>query len=199
MIAELRGRLAHKHADRAVIDVGGVGYEVFISLNTFYRLPELGEPLRVLTHTHVREDALQLYGFLDHEEKSLYLLLTGVSGIGPRLAMNILSGTPFAELQEALETEDLARLVAIPGVGKKTAERMIVELRDKLVKLAKTRAADGGTPAPVGRSIEAEAVSALVNLGYRRPEAETAAKAVVAGGATTLEDVIRGSLKRLSG
>jgi Holliday junction DNA helicase RuvA len=199
MIAELRGRLAHKHADRAVIDVGGVGYEVFISLNTFYRLPELGEPLRVLTHTHVREDALQLYGFLDHEEKSLYLLLTGVSGIGPRLAMNILSGTAFAELQEALETEDLARLVAIPGVGKKTAERMIVELRDKLVKLAKTRAAESGAPAPVARSIEAEAVSALVNLGYRRPEAETAAKAVVAGGATTLEDVIRGSLKRLSG
>lgn len=198
MIAELRGLVAHKHADRAVIDVGGVGYEVFISLNTFYRLPEVGGSVRVVVHTHVREDALQLFGFLDHEEKSLFLLLTGVSGIGPRLAMNILSGTPFAELQEALETEDLGRLVAIPGVGRKTAERMLVELRDKLAKLAKARAADG-TPAPAARSVEAEAVSALVNLGYRRPEAETAAKAVAAAGAASLEDVIRGALKRLSG
>lgn len=197
MIAELRGHLARKHADRAVLDVGGVGYEVFVSLNTFYRLPEIGEPLRLVIHTHVREDALQLYGFLDHEEKSLFLLLTGVSGIGPRLALNILSGTPLAELLEALEAEDLARLVAIPGIGKKTAERMIVELRDKLAKARLTGGAEPG--AAPARGVEAEAVSALVNLGYRRPEAEKAAKAMAASGAATLEDVIRGALKRLSG
>ncbi len=197
MIAELRGHLAHKHADRAVLDVGGVGYEVFVSLNTFYRLPEIGEPLRLVIHTHVREDALQLYGFLDQEEKSLFLLLTGVSGIGPRLALNILSGTPLAELLEALEAEDLARLVAIPGIGKKTAERMIVELRDKLAKARLTGGAEAG--AAPARGVEAEAVSALVNLGYRRPEAEKAAKAMAASGAATLEDVIRGALKRLSG
>jgi len=196
MIAELRGHLAHKSADRAVVDVGGVGYEIFISLNTFYRLPDPGEPLRVITHTHVREDALQLFGFLDREEKSLFLLLTSVSGIGPRLAMNILSGPPFTELQEALEAGDLARLVAIPGVGKKTAERLVVELRDKMPK---TRADAAYEAAATVRGVEAEAVSALVNLGYRRNEAEKAAKAVAAAGAANLEEVIRGALKRLSG
>ncbi len=194
MIAELRGRLAHKHADRAVVDVGGVGYEVLISLNTFYRLPEVGSEVRVIVHTHVREDALLLFGFLDAEEKALFLLLTGVSGIGPRLAMNILSGTPFTELRSALEDDDVARLVAIPGVGKKTAERMLVELRDKLPR---TRADAGRTVAAGG--VEAEAVSALVNLGYRRNEAEKAATAVASAGASNLEDVIRGALKKLSG
>lgn len=196
MIAELRGHLAHKASDRAVIDVGGVGYEVFISLNAFYRLPEVGDPVRVLTHTHVRDDALQLFGFLDAEEKATFLLLTGVSGIGPRLAMNILSGGPLAEFQSALEAGDVARLVALPGVGKKTAERMVVELRDKV-----GQARSAGSVATVGvpRSAEGEAVSALVNLGYRRAEAEKAAAAVVALGAESLEDILRAALVKLSG
>jgi len=196
MIAELRGAVAHKHADRAVIDVGGVGYEVHISLNTFYRLPEPGGQVRVLTHTHVREDALQLFGFLDAEEKSVFLLLTSVSGIGPRLAMNILSGGPLAAFSEALEAGDVARLVAIPGVGKKTAERMVVELRDKIPR---SRSEASAASSSIDRGIEAEAVSALVNLGYRRAEAEKAAQTILAAGDPSLEEVIRGALKKLSG
>lgn len=196
MIAELRGRLAQKSSDRVVIDVGGVGFDVCVSLNTFYRMPDAGDAVRVLTHTHVREDAIQLFGFLDGEEKSLFLLLTSVAGIGPRLAMNILSGGPLADFQAALEEGDVARLVAIPGVGKKTAERMVVELRDKIPR---TRARSDAE-VPVRRGVEDEAVSALVNLGYRRSEAEKAAAAMLAaGGEVGLEDVIRGALKRLSG
>lgn len=196
MIAELRGILSFKSPERAVVDVHGIGFEVATSLNTFYALPEPGSPVRLLTHTHVREDALQLFGFLDREEKSLFLLLQSVAGIGPKLALNILSGTPFASLLDALEAGDLGRLVAIPGVGKKTAERMVVELRDKV---AKARIDTGVSEPTLGRGIEAEAVSALVNLGYRRNEAEKAAKAVLATGASDLEEVIRGALKRLSG
>ncbi len=196
MIAELRGTLAAKAPDRSIVDVHGIGFEVATSLNTFYALPEPGSPVRLLVHTHVREDALQLFGFLDREEKNLFLMLQSVSGIGPKLALNILSGTPFAALLDALEAGDLGRLVAIPGVGKKTAERLVVELRDKVGKAR----VDGGASEPsLGRGIEVEAVSALVNLGYRRNEAEKAAKAVLAAGAGDLEEVIRGALKRLSG
>src|SRR5512139_2168186 len=124
MIAQLAGALAQKSPDHLIIDVQGVGYQVFVSLNAFYRLPEPGDRVSLLIHTHVREDALQLYGFLDREEKDLFQLLLGISGIGPRLAINILSGTPARELKEALEAGDLVRLTAIPGVGKKTAERL---------------------------------------------------------------------------
>src|SRR5207245_11060357 len=137
----------------------------FVSLNSFYRLPEPGNPVRLLIHTHVREDALNLYGFLEREEKDLFLLLLGVSGIGPRLALNILSGTPSHELEGALEAGDLGRLVAIPGVGKKTAERLVVELRDKIKVAKAARGADGGREAS---GMEAEAISALITLGYRR-------------------------------
>lgn len=196
MIAELRGKLATKSPERIVVDVQGVGYEVLVPLNTFYQLPEVGGEAHLLIHTHVREDTFQLFGFLEPAEKSLFLLLTSVSGIGPRLGLNILSGLPFAELQEALEEGDLARLVAIPGVGKKTAERMILELRDKA---AKARTEAGVDRAPAARNIEAEAVSALVNLGYRRGDAERAAKAMASAGASDLEEVIRGALKKLSG
>src|SRR5438445_8623619 len=136
MIAQLAGALAYKSPEHLVVDVQGVGYQVYVSLNAFYRLPEPGDPVCLLIHTHVRDDALQLYGFLEREEKDLFLLLTSVSGIGPRLALNILSGTPSHELEDALEAGDLVRLVAIPGVGKKTAERLVVELRDK-IKLVK--------------------------------------------------------------
>ncbi len=195
MIAQLAGALAYKSPEHLVVDVQGVGYQVFVSLNSFYRLPEPGDRVHLLIHTHVREDALQLYGFFDREEKDLFLLLTGVSGIGPRLAMNILSGTPTQELEDAIETGDLVRLVAIPGIGKKTAERLVVELRDKIKAVKGARASDGGRRAT---GLEAEAVSALVNLGYRRTEAEHAVKAACAAGAASLEAVIRGALTRVS-
>jgi Holliday junction DNA helicase RuvA len=196
MIAQLAGSLAHKSPEHLVLDVGGVGYQVFVSLNSFYRLPETGERVQLLIHTHVREDAMQLYGFVDREEKELFTLLLGVSGIGPRLALNILSGTPSQELEEAIEAGDLVRLVAIPGVGKKTAERLIVELRDKVKLVKAARGAENGRRAT---GLEAEAVSALVNLGYRRTEAERAVKTACAAGASDLEAVIRTALRRVSG
>ena len=194
MIAQLAGALAYKSPEHLVVDVHGVGYQVLVSLNSFYRLPEPDHPVRLFIHTHVREDALQLYGFIDREEKQLFLLLTSVSGIGPRLALNILSGTPSHELLDALEAGDLVRLVAIPGVGKKTAERLVLELRDK-INLVRVARADGERPVT---GLEAEAVSALVNLGYRRNEAERAVKAAVATGASEIEAVIRTALKRVS-
>ena len=194
MIAQLAGSLEYKSPEHLVVDVHGVGYHVLVSLNSFYRLPEAGDPVRLLIHTHVREDALQLYGFIDREERELFLLLTSVSGIGPRLALNILSGTSTTELLEALEAGDLVRLVAIPGVGKKTAERLVLELRDKINLVRSAHAADGARPAT---GLEAEAVSALVNLGYRRNEAERAVKVACAAGANDLERVIRDALKRV--
>jgi Holliday junction DNA helicase RuvA len=194
MIAQLAGALAHKSPEHIIVDVQGVGYQVFVSLNSFYRLPEPGNRVDLLIHTHVREDALQLYGFMDRQEKDLFQLLIGISGIGPRLGLNILSGMRADELQEALEAGDLARLVAIPGVGKKTAERLVLELRDK-VKLLK--GARDGSDGRRTTGVEAEAVSALVNLGYRRNEAERAVKAACAAGAVDLETVIRSALKRV--
>jgi Holliday junction DNA helicase RuvA len=167
---------------------------VFVSLNSFYRLPDPGQPVQLLIHTHVREDALLLYGFVDREEKELFLLLTGVSGIGPRLAMNILSGRPTQELEEAIEAGDLGRLVAIPGIGKKTAERLVLELRDKVKVVKSTRAPETAQRAT---ALEAEAISALVNLGYRRMEADRAVKAACAAGAASLEAIIRSALTRV--
>lgn len=195
MIAQLHGSLAHKSPEQLIIDVNGVGYLVLVSLNSFYRLPDPGKSVKLLIHTHVREDAMQLFGFLDQVEKELFLLLVSVSGIGPRLALNILSGTPLDQLLEALEAGDLVRLVAIPGIGKKTAERLVVELRDKVKQ---TRAARGDAAIVPGGDFE-EAISALVNLGYRRNEAEHAVKSAKADGAEEIETLIRGALKRLSG
>lgn len=194
MIAQLSGSLAHKSPEQLIVDVQGVGYQVLVSLNSFYRLPEPGDAVRLFIHTHVREDALQLFGFVDRNEKELFLLLVGVSGIGPRLALNILSGTPSHELEDALEAGDLVRLQAIPGVGKKTAERLVVELRDKIKLVKGARGADDGRGAS---GVNGEAVSALVNLGYRQTEAERAVKAACAAGATDIEAVIRSALKRL--
>ena len=195
MIAQLHGSLAHKSPEHLIVDVHGVGYHVLVSLNSYYRLPDPCQPVKLFIHTHVREDALQLYGFVDAAEKELFLLLISVSGIGPRLGLNILSGTSLDQLLEALEAGDLVRLVAIPGVGKKTAERLVVELRDKVKQ---TRAARGETAAAAGGDFE-EAISALVNLGYRRNEAERAVKSARSEGAEEIETLIRGALKRLSG
>jgi Holliday junction DNA helicase RuvA len=192
MIARLTGVLEEKTPDQLIIDVNGVGYQVFVSLQTFYRLPALHERVGLHVHTHLREDALQLYGFLEEKEKTSFLLLKGVTGIGPRLALNILSGIPVDELENALRASDVTRLVAIPGVGKKTAERLVVELREKVGAFA-----DGQGIPGEHVPLSVEATSALVNLGYRRVEAEKAVRAALQRGATTIADLIRESLRSL--
>lgn len=192
MIARLSGVLEEKTPDQLVVNVNGVGYQVLVSLQTFYRLPSLQERVSLHVYTHLREDALQLYGFLEEKEKAGFLLLKGVTGIGPRLALNILSGIPVDELESALRTSDVTRLVAIPGVGKKTAERLVVELREKV------GATDNGHGIPSAQgSVAAEAISALVNLGYRQSEAEKAVRVALQRGVATIAEVIRESLRSL--
>lgn len=194
MIARLTGILEEKTPDHLVIDVNGVGYQVFVSLQTFYRLPALHERVNLHVYTHLREDALQLYGFLEEKEKMTFLLLKSVTGIGPRLALNILSGIPVDELEGALRVSDVMRLVAIPGVGRKTAERLVVELREKVGALENGQLSIPGEQT----SLSAEAVSALVNLGYRRTEAEKAVREALRRGVTAIADLIRESLRSLS-
>jgi Holliday junction DNA helicase RuvA len=194
MIARLTGILEEKFPEQLIIDVQGVGYEVFVSLQTFYRLPALHEQVSLHVYTHLREDALQLYGFLEEKEKASFLLLKGVTGIGPRLALNILSGIPVDELENALRASDVNRLVAVPGVGKKTAERLIVELREKVGALENGYSGLPGQDTP----LSAEAISALVNLGYRQVQAEKAVREAVRRGAGTIADIIRESLRSLS-
>jgi Holliday junction DNA helicase RuvA len=196
VIAHISGTLAQKIPGEAIIDVGGIGYQVFIPLNVFYGLPEIGAAVTLQIYTHVREDALQLFGFQDPAEKQLFLLLLGVSGIGPKLAVNILSGIPTQELSRALKEGDQVRLVAIPGVGRKLAERMIVELKDRFATIAPAGAesakADGSS------QLLLDAVSALVNLGYKRPEAEKMVREVLKKGAPSLENVLKETLRRMS-
>ncbi len=194
MIALLRGILIEKHPNQAIVETGGVGYDVTIPVSTFTHLPSTGAEVRLRIHTHVREDALSLYGFLTQDEKSLFEKLIGVSGIGPSLAVKILSGMPAADLIDGIRGGQVDRLVRIPGVGKKTAERMVLELRDKLP------AATGETPdtpaAAALSSIEQDVLSALLNLGCGRPQAEAAVrKAKAAGSATDFEPLFRRALE----
>ena len=192
MIARIKGTLAEKVPGEIILDVAGLGYQVLISLNTFYRLPEIGQSLSLFIHTHVREDALQLFGFLEQEEKQLFLLLNNVAGIGPKLALNILSGIPADELARALREQDVVRLLSIPGVGKKLAERMTVELKDRLLTFSP---GDGR----MGQSqLMRDALSALANLGYRASETERTVRDVLQEGKKSLEDVLKETLRRLS-
>lgn len=177
MIARLEGVLAEKRPDGVLLDVSGVGYEVRISLLTFLALPEEGKTVRLRVHTHVREDAFHLYGFLGEDERALFRQLLGISGIGPKLALAILSGLPPEPLVRAIRAGEVSRLTAIPGVGKKTAERIVVELRDKLA--AVTAAAPGPQAQPA--DVEHATVSALVNLGYPQAHAEKAARRALEG------------------
>ena len=167
-----------------MVDVGGVGYQIFIPLNVFYRLPEIGAAVSLQIHTHVREDALQLFGFHDPAEKQLFLLLIGVSGIGPKLAINILSGIAAEELARALKEGDQVRLVAIPGVGRKLAERMIVELKDKF---ATSRAGEQESAKTDGVRNFCSTRFRPVNLGYKKPEAEKLVREVLKKGERSLE------------
>jgi len=191
VIAHLRGRLISKHPGQIVVETGGVGYELTISIPTFSDLPAAGAEVALQVHTHVREDALALFGFLRLEEKRLFERLIAVSGIGPKLAITILSGMPTEAMIAAIRGNDVAQLTRIPGIGRKTAERMILELRDKLEAFAPSVAA---TPAGV---IEEDVVSALVNLGYQRGIAE---KAVAASknGAESFDVLFRNALARAS-
>jgi holliday junction DNA helicase RuvA len=195
MIGRLTGRLASKAPDHVLLEVGGVGYLVHIPLSTFYDLPEQESPTSLWIHTHVREDALALFGFLTEREKALFLLLLGVTGIGPRVALTVLSGMPPAELVEALRSKDARKLVAVPGVGKKTADRMVLELGDKVANLAPE--APAGETAAVAAD---DVISALVNLGYRRSEAERAVDAISRiGPPKDFGEFLKEALKRLTG
>lgn len=194
MIARLTGHLAHKSPEALLVDVNGVGFRIAVSLNAFYALPSQGEPVTLEVHTHLRENAIELFGFLDPTEKALFGALLTVSGVGPRVAINILSGMPTADLLTALAAGDVGRLVALPGVGKKTAERLVVELQDRVRKL-EPRATEG---ARAPHQTESEAASALVNLGYRLADAERAVRAAVAQGQSDMAAIIRQALKRLS-
>ena len=196
VIAQISGTLAQKIPGEIVVDVGGVGYQVLIPLNVFYQLPEIGAAISLQIYTHVREDALQLFGFNDPAEKQVFLLLISVSGIGPKLAVNILSGIPAEELARALKEGDQVRLIAIPGVGRKLAERMIVELKDKFAALSPA-GVESAKPV-MGSQVMQDAVSALVNLGYKRPEAEKTVREVLKNGDRSLENVLKDTLRRLS-
>jgi holliday junction DNA helicase RuvA len=178
VIAHLRGSILEKHPNRIVIDVNGVGYDVFVPLSTFYGLGEPGAAIALRIHTHVREDAFVLYGFATLLEQELFERLIGVSGIGPKVALAVLSGIEPQEFIRAIERGDLARLTAIPGVGKKTSERIVLELKDRLPR-AHVAAAAAGAAAPDAPALRDDVVSALVNLGYHRPLAEKAAEAAI--------------------
>ncbi len=197
MIASLAGLLAEKTLDHVVVDVGGVGYRVVVSMQTLADLPTSGEALKILCYTHVREDAIQIFGFLHEAERQAFVLLISVSGIGPKLALTILSGLPIEHLIAAISSGDHKRLQAIPGVGKKTAERLVVELRDKVLKTAALAEASGD--APVGLGGENEAVEALCNLGYKRALAEDAvAKVLESGDVLAPEQLLRRALAKIA-
>ena len=205
MIAHLSGTLRSKQATSVIVDVGGVGYEVSIPLSTFYDLEDLGSQVDLRIYTHVREDALQLYGFKTARERELFLRLISVSGIGPKLGITLLSGMSADEMISCIRDNNLARLTLIPGVGRKTAERLVVELRDKVGSLAlpeTEQAAAAGAAISVGSSedfIRSDALSALLNLGYQRSAAEKAVNATMnEGGDLTVESILRSSLRKLA-
>jgi Holliday junction DNA helicase RuvA len=195
MIAHLRGKLLAKHPNQAIVETGGVGYDVTISVPTFSDLPGVGGEVALHIHTHVREDALALYGFLRSSEKVLFEKLITVSGIGPKLAITILSGMAADDMVNAIRGNDIARLTRIPGIGKKTAERMVLELRDKLAVEKHGEIAATSALGP----IEEDVLSALTNLGYQRAAAEKALAAVSKNGkAGSFEAVFREALAVLS-
>jgi Holliday junction DNA helicase RuvA len=206
MIAYLSGTLLSKQATSAIVDVGGVGYEVAIPLSTFYELGDAGSPVQLRIYTHVREDAIQLFGFKTARERELFLQLISVNGVGPGLAIKLLSGMNADEMIASIRTNNLVRLVAIPGVGRKTAERLVVDLRDKIAALSSpaleeefaAKAADGGGPVTED-SIRNDAMSALANLGYQKIPAEKAVKtAIDEGGELSVEVILRRSLRSLA-
>lgn len=198
MIASLTGTLSYKSPAYVIVDVHGVGYQVALPLSTFYSLPDVNGAVSLQIHTHVREDALLLFGFSRMEEKEAFLMLQDVSGIGPKLALNILSGITVEELTDAIRREDKARLSLVPGVGAKTAGRIVLELKGKMDHLA-----CAGLEPVVARSapvcVSDDALSALMNLGYKRPQAEDAIKKASEGReGMALGDILKNALKQLA-
>ena len=200
MIASLTGILRFKSPGHITVEVNGVGYRVFIPLSTFYELADEGCAIALNVYTAVREDAIHLYGFRTPEEKQLFELLLSVNGIGPRLAINLLSGISSAEFIRAVFTEDRQTLTKIPGVGKKMAERMILELRDRVVKLAPQETREETKSAGSLDAVREDALSALVNLGYKKSTAKTVVDRILddAGEGLTLEGILKRALKELS-
>ncbi len=197
MIAWLSGKLRHKATDYLIIDVAGIGYQVAVPLSTYLGIPDEGEVVSLHIHTHVREDALSLFGFLTEAEKNMFLLLMGVSGIGSKLALAILSSLSVQDLSRAIQASDDSRLRLIPGIGKKTAARMVLELKDKMKLIIPAVPAPLSGPAVVSDDIE-DVTSALVNLGYKRPQAEeTVRKIRHARPDLGVEELIREALQML--
>ena len=198
MIAHLRGRLLEKHPNRVTIDVQGVGYEAHVPLSTFYGLPEAGGDLSLRIHTHVREDALVLYGFATLLELQLFERLISVSGIGPKLALAVLSGIEPNDLVTAIKQSDIARLTGIPGIGKKTAERIGLELKDKIAAFVPADTSASALGVSGGESMRTDVLSALINLGYHRPLAERAADAAFRSPAGSFEHTLKLALRELA-
>jgi Holliday junction DNA helicase RuvA len=205
MIAHLSGTLLSKHATSVILDVAGVGYEVTIPLSTFYELEDAGSKVQLRIYTHVREDALQLYGFKSTRERELFLRLISVSGIGPKLGITLLSGMSADEIIASIRTNNLARLTLVPGIGRKTAERLVIELRDKVASLSSPElkeelGPESGSPAVYSEdSMRSDALSALLNLGYQRSSAEKAVTAAInEGGDLSVESILRNSLRKLA-
>jgi Holliday junction DNA helicase RuvA len=188
MIGSLRGTLINRKPDNVIVEVGGVGYRVNIPLNTVSALPEIGKDIFLHIYTHVREDTLQLYGFTSEDEKKIFITLLGITGIGPKMALNILSGISHNDLLQAIETEDVAHLCRIPGLGKKTAHRLILELKEKLPTARET----------VNRVFE-DTLSALVNLGYKKSIAQESLEKAYKKGFNDIEGLLKEALKYLTG
>ena len=200
MIALLTGRLAFKAPTHVAVDVHGVGYEVFIPLSTYYNLPNVSDALTLSIHTHVREDAIQLFGFSTAQEKDAFVLLMSVSGIGPKSALGILSALPVPDLVSAIQSGDVDKLESVPGIGKKSAGRLVLELKDKVTKLHPGLTAQDIHVSKAGDNTFDDALSALTNLGYRASDAKEALKAAQRSrsGTLTLQELIRDSLKNLA-
>ncbi|WP_372872047.1 Holliday junction branch migration protein RuvA [Shewanella sp.] len=204
MIGRLKGILVEKHAPEILIDVGGVGYELQMPLTSFYELPLPGNEVIVYTHFVVREDAQLLYGFIHKEERSLFRLLIKANGVGPKLALTILSGMTAKEFIGCLERDDIATLIKLPGVGKKTAERLLVEMRDKLKSLMEASMGaerefvlkSNFTPAPVAATVEEDAIAALLSLGYKPQQASKAVSSAFQEGMDP-EQLIKAALKSM--
>jgi len=198
VIAQIRGRLIHKEPGSVVVEANGLGYRVFVSLTTFYEIPDLEQTVILHTHTHVREDALQLFGFSSTLEKELFQILIGVTGIGPKLALNILSGIAPEELLHSLDQRDMNRLQSVPGIGRKMAERMVVDLQEKARKIGSRIALAPSAARPTERWAE-DVISALLNLGYKKGQAEKAVEMVFRQDPNlALEKALKESLKILA-
>ena len=201
MIGQLRGQLLSKKPNLLLLDVQGVGYEIFIPLTSFYELPGEGSEVTLKIHTHVREDALTLFGFRSQREKDFFLKLISISGIGPKLAIAILSGAQVEELAQAVAEGNLARLTSIPGIGRKTAERLVLELKSQITPFLLPEQVEAARQGAAPSALEEDILSALTNLGYPRSSAEKALSAVLRSAecGRTFEDILRNTLRQLAG